>query len=245
MYLAGRAPFKFSIRCLNARSRKVSKPRDLFLEFSDRSEVWQAPRQQGWRWFCQTLKRFDKLYYYSRGFETSRDLTIFTVMNPSDSSKVPGWLLLADTVVFNFCGHQLIFPWTKWSPFRQTTISDTLSWLKIIEFRFKFHWNLFLGVRCQIDNRPAYQRTGDKPLTEPLLTQFTDDGAGGSGKWTRGYFPTLSRRAMLNEMPDWGLRGLWVTSCKITMISRGSAQPVPVWVFLGRGQFISIITVTS
>ena len=41
------APFQYPIRRLAVRSRKVSKPRDLYLELSDRSEIWQAPRQQG------------------------------------------------------------------------------------------------------------------------------------------------------------------------------------------------------
>ena len=46
------------------------------------------------------------------------------------------------------------------------------------KFRFKFHWNLLSGV--PIDNKPAlvhimaWRRTGDKPLPEPMMTQFTD-----------------------------------------------------------------------
>ena len=57
-------------------SREVSKPRDLFLELSDRSEIWQALRQHCCRCACQISKRYDDLKYQSRGFETSRDLTI-------------------------------------------------------------------------------------------------------------------------------------------------------------------------
>ena len=33
-------PFQYPIRRLTVRSRKVSKPRDLYLELSDRSEIW-------------------------------------------------------------------------------------------------------------------------------------------------------------------------------------------------------------
>ena len=62
-------------RRLSVRSRKVSKPRDLYLELSDRSEIWQALRQQCCRCACQISKRYDNLKYQSRGFETLRDLT--------------------------------------------------------------------------------------------------------------------------------------------------------------------------
>ena len=34
-------------------------------------------------------------------------------------------------------------PWTKWPPFCQMTFSDAFSWMKRIQFRFKFHWNMF------------------------------------------------------------------------------------------------------
>ena len=60
-------------------------------------------------------------------------------------------------------------PWTKWSPFWQTTISNAFSWISL-----KF------VPRSLIDNKPvlvqvmAWRRTGDKQLPEPVLTQFTD-----------------------------------------------------------------------
>ena len=70
-----RAPSQYPIRRLFVRSRKVSKPRDLYLELSDRSEIWQALRQHCCRCACQISKRYDNLKYQSRGFETSRYLT--------------------------------------------------------------------------------------------------------------------------------------------------------------------------
>ena len=45
----------------------------------------------------------------------------------------------------------LISPWTKWPTSWQTTISDAFSWMKMIEFKFKFHWNLFPGVQLTIN----------------------------------------------------------------------------------------------
>ena len=70
-----RAPSQYPKRRLSVRSRKVSKPRDLYLKLSDRSEICQALRQQCCRCACQISKRYDNLKYQSRGFETLRDLT--------------------------------------------------------------------------------------------------------------------------------------------------------------------------
>ena len=64
------APSQYPKRRLFVRSRQVSKPRDLYLELSDRSEIWQALRQQCCRCACQISKRYDNLKYQSRGFET-------------------------------------------------------------------------------------------------------------------------------------------------------------------------------
>ena len=71
-----KAPSQYPKRRLFIRSRKVSKLWDLFLEVSDRSEIWQAHRQQCCRCACQISKRYDNLKCQSRDFETSRDLTI-------------------------------------------------------------------------------------------------------------------------------------------------------------------------
>ena len=57
------APSQYPKRRLSVRSRKVSKPRDLYLELSDRSEIWQALRQQCCRCVCQISKRYDNLKY--------------------------------------------------------------------------------------------------------------------------------------------------------------------------------------
>ena len=58
------APFQYPIRRLIVRSRKVSNPRDLYLESYDRSEIWQRCRCA-----CQISNSFN---YQSRGFETLR-----------------------------------------------------------------------------------------------------------------------------------------------------------------------------
>ena len=42
---------------------------------------------------------------------------------------------------------------SRWPPFWQTTISNAFSWMKMIEFRFEFHWNLFPGVQLTISQQ--------------------------------------------------------------------------------------------
>ena len=69
----------------------------------------------------------------------------------------------------------------KMAAISQTKLSNAFSWMKMLEFRLKFHWSLFLGVQL-INNIPAlvqimaWRRSGDKPSSEPmavsLLTQI-------------------------------------------------------------------------
>ena len=58
----------------HGRSREVSKPKDWMLQWSHRSENWQASRQRCCRVACQISERLEKSKPESRGFETSRDL---------------------------------------------------------------------------------------------------------------------------------------------------------------------------
>ena len=83
------APSQYPKRRLSVRSRKVSKPRDLYLELSDHSEIWQALWQQCCRCACQISKRYDNLKYQSRGFETLRDLTKRRIFGYWDGALVP------------------------------------------------------------------------------------------------------------------------------------------------------------
>ena len=56
----------------------------------------------------------------------------------------------------------------------QTTFSNAFSWMKMFEFRLKFHWVKFLA-KGPINNIPAmvqimaWRRPGDKPLSEPMM----------------------------------------------------------------------------
>ena len=58
----------------------------------------------------------------------------------------------------------------------QTTLSNAFSWMKMLEFRYKFHWILFL--KEPINNIPvliqmmAWRLPGDKPLSEPMMVSL-------------------------------------------------------------------------
>ena len=55
----------------------------------------------------------------------------------------------------------------------QTTFSSAFCWMKMLEFRIKFDWSLFLF--CRIHNIPslvqimAWRQPGDRPLSEPMM----------------------------------------------------------------------------
>ena len=58
----------------------------------------------------------------------------------------------------------------------QTTFSSAFSWMKMFNFRSKFHWSLFL--RVWLTNIPslvqimAWCRPGDRPLSEPMMVSL-------------------------------------------------------------------------
>ena len=58
----------------------------------------------------------------------------------------------------------------------QMTFSNALSWMKMYKFRVRFHWNLFPRVGLTIFRAlvqiMAWRRSGDKPLSEPVLVSL-------------------------------------------------------------------------
>ena len=61
---------------LSARSCEVPNPRDSCLDFSNRSEIWQAHRQQYCSDAWQISERYDDYNIQFSGFEASRDLVV-------------------------------------------------------------------------------------------------------------------------------------------------------------------------
>ena len=84
--------FQYLIRRLIVRYRKASKPRDLNLELSNHSVIWQVHRQQCCRGACQISKRCHDLNYQSCGFEISHDLTIRRLIRYWNGAHyISGW----------------------------------------------------------------------------------------------------------------------------------------------------------
>ena len=58
------------------------------------------------------------------------------------------------------------------------TFSNTISWMKIFEFRLKFYWSFFPispnNNILALDQIMVWCRTGDKPFSEPMMNQFND-----------------------------------------------------------------------
>ena len=78
-----RAPFQYPIRRLIVRSRKVSK-RDLYLELSKCSDIWQAHRRHCWLPMClsnfKAIRWLKLLISWFRDFMRSYDKTVYRIL---------------------------------------------------------------------------------------------------------------------------------------------------------------------
>ena len=62
----------------------------------------------------------------------------------------------------------------KMAAVSRTTLSNAFSWMKLYEFRLRFHWNLFLGFQLTaLVQIMAWRRSGDKPLSETMMVSLT------------------------------------------------------------------------
>ena len=82
-----------------------------------------------------------------------------------------------------------ISPWAKWPPFWQTIFSNAFSWMKKVEFWFKISLK-FVPKGLIYNNQAlveimAWDLFGAKPLSEPMLTQFSDDICSTRGRWVK------------------------------------------------------------
>ena len=61
----------------------------------------------------------------------------------------------------------------KMAAISQTTFSNAFSWMKMYEFRLRFHLSLFLRFESTIFHQiMAWCRPGDKPLSEPMMVSL-------------------------------------------------------------------------
>ena len=122
---------------LTVRSHTVSRPRESGLNFSNRSDNWQAPRQQRCRDACQISERYNHYNTQSRGFETSLNLAI---------RRLTAWWIEAqeNMDIKTHWGRDKMFAVS------QTTLLNAFSWMKLLEFRLRFYWSLFIRVQLTI-----------------------------------------------------------------------------------------------
>ena len=75
------------------------------------------------------------------------------------------------------CHHKLMTCLTHWGhdimdAISQTTFSSAFSWMKMFEFRLKYHWNLFLRVQLTIFQHWFRQWLGTDQVTSHYLNQW-------------------------------------------------------------------------
>ena len=147
-----RAPFQYPMRRLIVRSREVSKPRDWQFQLSHRFEIWQARRQHCCQCACQISERLESSKYKSRGFETSRDLTIRRLIGYWNGARVDGR---------QSCQHyQHIEAKATLSPFdRRHFQMDCLN------------ENVWISLTISLTFIPKV-RPGDKPLSESMMVSL-------------------------------------------------------------------------
>ena len=80
--------------------------------------------------------------------------------------------MLATILMDNVACFALVHPRTKWQPFWQTTIPIAFPWMKIREFRFQFHWNMFPGVQLTISQHWFSQWLDAELATSHCLGQW-------------------------------------------------------------------------
>ena len=76
----------------------------------------------------------------------------------------------------------------------QTTFSNAFSWMKMFEYRLKFHWSLFLRVQLTISQPAlvqimAWRRPGDKPLSGPMMVRLPTHICVTRPQWVNSFTP--------------------------------------------------------
>ena len=101
-------------------------------------------------------------------------------------------------VLFPLCPNYILTRWgqDKMAAIFQTTFSNAFSWMKIYQYRLKFHWRLSLGP---INNIPAlvqimaWRRAGDKSLSEPMMVSLLTHICVTRPQWV--YHPVAKRES--------------------------------------------------
>ena len=89
----------------------------------------------------------------------------------------------------------------------QTVLSNAFSWTKMLEFRFKFHWSLFLKAQSMIfQHWFRCWLVGAKPLSEPMMVILPTHICVTRPQWVKlfnspGNLPYLTLRGQIPLVP--------------------------------------------
>ena len=97
-------------------------------------------------------------------------------------------------------------PLNKMAPFWQMTFSFAFSWMKMIELRFIFHWNMFPGVWLTISQHWFSYRLGAEQVTSHYLDQWWPSSlthrCDTRGRWVK-VFVLCGRPQINNTVSSW------------------------------------------
>ena len=122
---------------------------------------------------------------------------------------------------------------TDWGRYKmvaisQTTFSSAFSWMKMFEFRLKFHWPLFLRVNIPtLVQVMAWCRPGDKPLSEPMMVSLSTHICVTRPQWVKyKCLETDQMKSVLRELPEWraAVTHLLIT-CPVYIMAPDDAEP--------------------
>ena len=104
----------------------------------------------------------------------------------------------------------------------QTLFSNAFSWMKMYEFRLRFHWSLFLKleltalVQIMAWHRPGL--VGAKPLSEPMIVSLLTHICVTWPQWVNSLAPVRfewnSREVIFKLI---SVIDSWITSCEIAL----------------------------
>ena len=144
-------------------------------------ETHFSNKLQSFQYFCIILHKFQ--YFCAETIAKLRQISVFwpifheNFSNKSVISVTKYWnsVTLGSPVTDVIFRNNNKTAQLKMNAISQTTFSSAFSWIKLFEFRLKFHWSVF---QSPINNIPSlvqimvWRRPGAKPLSEPMMVNL-------------------------------------------------------------------------
>ena len=131
---------------------------------------------------CQWVKSVRSLILWLR----NNDMVLFMKIWCKATASFDWLFFLPQIMSFTHWGRDKMAAVTS-----QTTFSNEFSWMKMYEYRLRFHWSLFL-MQGPINNIPAlvqimaWRRPGDKPLSGPMMVRLPTHICVTRPQWVKG-----------------------------------------------------------